>query len=303
VSGYIRIDAQMLDFEGEIWRPPSEAQSLILQATLGCSHNACTFCVSYKGRAFKVRGAEGIQRDLAHLTPTQKLSVSRVFLADGNALTMRTDEMLNVLHVLKSQLPNLERVGSYGYAKDVRNKSISELRQLRDEGLGIVYFGLETGDDEILRLVHKGVDSEENVTACKKIRNAGIPLSITIILGLGGESMSEQHAVSTARALNRIDPEYVGALTLMIPVDTPLHNITARGEFEPMRPFDILRELRLLVENLDLTECVFRTNHASNYLAIGGTLNRDRDSVVSLLSKVIDEENGAALRPSHARGL
>jgi radical SAM superfamily enzyme YgiQ (UPF0313 family) len=293
----------MFEYEGTIWRPPSEADSLILQATVGCSHNACTFCVSYKDRAFKVRGAERIQRDLAHLTRTQKLSVRRVFLADGNALTIRTDEMLNVLHILRSQLPNLERVGSYGYAKDVRNKSIDELKQLREAGLGIVYFGLETGDDDILRLVRKGVDCEENVAACKKIRSAGIPLSITIILGLGGESMSEQHAMSTAGALNRIDPEYVGALTLMIPEGTPLHEITARGEFQPMSPFAILRELRLLVENLDLTECIFRTNHASNYLAVGGTLNRDKDSVMSSLSKVIEEENDSALRPSYARGL
>jgi radical SAM superfamily enzyme YgiQ (UPF0313 family) len=293
----------MLEYEGSIWRPPSEAQSLILQATVGCSHNACIYCVSYKGKQFRVRGAEGIQSDLARLTEMQKHAVRRVFLADGNALTINTDEMLEILAVLKQEVPNLERVGAYAYAKDVRSKSVEELRRIHSAGMGIAYFGLETGDDEILGSIRKGVSSEENVAACKKIREAGIPVSITIILGLGGKELSEQHAVHTARALNEIDPEYVGALTLMIPTGTPLFEMVRRGEFKPMEPFDVLRELRLLVENLELTECIFRTNHASNYLPMGGTLSRDKEAMLSVLSEVVSSEDNAALRPGYLRGL
>ncbi len=293
----------MLEYEGTIWRPPSEAESLILQATVGCSHNACTFCVSYKDRPFRVRGAEGIETDLSSLTRNQKLGVTRVFLADGNALTMETEEMLSILRILKKNLPNLNRVGTYGYAKDIRTKSVEQLKQLRDAGLGIVYFGLETGDDEILRRVRKGVSSTENVAACRKIREAGIPLSITIILGLGGTELSERHAISTAKALNAIDPDYIGALTLMVPHGTPLFETVQNGGFKPMGAFDVLKELKLLVEHLALTECMFRTNHASNYLSVGGTLSRDKQAMLSVLSRTISERDETALRPSYFRGL
>ncbi|MCF2137623.1 MAG: radical SAM protein [Candidatus Thorarchaeota archaeon] len=293
----------MLRYEGTIWRPPSEARSLILQATIGCSHNACIFCVSYKDRKYRVRGAEGITADLRGLPTSIKNGVRRVFLADGNALAMTTDEMLATLQVLQKNLPALERVGVYAYAKDVRDKSISDLRQLKDAGLGIVYLGLETGDDELLRWCRKGVDSREMMEACKKIRSAGIPLSLTIILGLGGLEHSEQHAKATVQVLNKIDPEYVGALTLMIPRGTPLYEMTQRGEFEPMRPFDILRELRTLVEGIHLSNCVFRTNHASNYLPLGGTLNRDKYKILDTLDTVLERHDDSVLRPSGLRGL
>ncbi|TFG08583.1 radical SAM protein, partial [Candidatus Thorarchaeota archaeon] len=180
----------LLNYEGSIWRPPSEARSLILQATVGCSHNACTFCVSYKNKEYRVRGAQGIQSDLDSLPKSIKNNTRRVFLADGNALAMSTEEMQDVLRVLNRELPALERVGTYGYAKDVRDKSVEELKTLWEAGLGIVYLGLETGEDQLLRWVRKGVTTEENVEASLKIRRAGIPLSITIILGLGGKERS-----------------------------------------------------------------------------------------------------------------
>ncbi|MGY5862788.1 MAG: radical SAM protein, partial [Candidatus Thorarchaeota archaeon] len=163
----------MLRYEGSIWRPPSEARSLILQATIGCSHNACIFCVSYKDRNYRVRGSEEIANDLAELPPTYKQRIRRVFLADGNALAMDTTRLKDTLDILREGLPNLERTGVYGYAKDVRNKSIEDLRELHEAGLGIVYLGLETGDDELLRWARKGVTTEENISACRKIRDAG----------------------------------------------------------------------------------------------------------------------------------
>ncbi|UCH05951.1 MAG: radical SAM protein [Candidatus Thorarchaeota archaeon] len=293
----------MIRYEGSIWRPPSEARSLILQATIGCSHNACTYCVSYKDRQYRVRGADGIAADLAMLDKQAKERVRRVFLADGNALAMDTPEILGTLSVLEHELPNLERVGIYGYAKDVRNKSTDDLRDIGSAGLGIVYLGLETGNDELLRWSRKGITSKENIEACKKIRAAGIPLSLTIILGLGGIEHSETHASKTAEALNAIDPEFVGALTLMIPPGTPLFEMTKRGEFCPMSPEESLEELRLLIEQLELSECVFRTNHASNYLPLAGTLNRDQRKLLDLLESVLGSKDQTPLRPEYLRGL
>ncbi len=293
----------MVQYEGSIWRPPSEARSLILQATIGCSHNACIFCVSYKNKKYRVRGAEGIEKDLAGLSDIQKSRATRVFLADGNALAMDTDEMADVLKRLYDELPNLERVGTYAYAHDVDEKTINDLQRLHKLGLGIVYLGMETGDDELLRWIRKGVSNRVNIDACKKIREAGIPLSLTIILGLGGLKNSERHAIATASALNQIDPEYVGALTLMTPPTTPIHEMVKRGDFTPMSSINILRELRIIVERLELTDCIFRTNHASNYLAVRGTLSRDKQRVLDRIDAVLEKGDTSSLRPSYLRGL
>jgi radical SAM superfamily enzyme YgiQ (UPF0313 family) len=296
-------DDILIQYEGSIWRPPSEARSLILQATVGCSHNACIFCVSYKNKTYRVRGAKGIQMDLSELPAKYKGAVRRVFLADGNALAMPTEELVNTLFILRDEIPNLERVGVYGYAKDVRSKSVEDLKSLNDAGLGIIYLGLETGDDELLRWARKGIDSNDNIAACSKIRKAGILLSLTIILGLGGLDNSEKHAQKTANVLNIIDPDYVGALTLMTPPGTRINEIVRSGEFVPMKPMEILNELRLLVENLDLSNCVFRTNHASNYLALGGHLPEDKLKILAALKEAIGSNDESVLRPSFARGL
>jgi radical SAM superfamily enzyme YgiQ (UPF0313 family) len=237
------------------------------------------------------------------LNEETKTRIRRVFLADGNALAMDTSDTLRTLDILESELPSLERVGTYAYAKDVRSKSIEDLIEIRNAGLGIVYFGLETGDDNLLRWSRKGVTSKENVEACKKIRDAEIPLSLTIILGLGGSEHSSGHASKTAEALNSIDPEYVGALTLMIPPGTPLHEMTQRGEFKPMSPYEILQELKLLIGQLDLSECVFRTNHASNYLPLAGTLNRDQQRLLNVLNSALESDEPISLKPEFLRGL
>lgn len=290
-------------YEGSIWRPPSEARSLILQATIGCSHNACIFCVSYKAKNYQIRGSEGIQSDLDSLPDSYKNRVSRVFLADGNALSMPTEELLRTLKVLGKELPSLTRVGLYGYAKDVREKSVEDLKALNKAGLGIVYLGLETGDDDLLRWARKGVDSSENIASCKKIRDAGIPLSLTIILGMGGLEKSEEHAKATARVLNEIDPEYIGALTLMTPPGTHIHELVQSKDFVPMQPMEILKELRILVDHLELSHCIFRTNHASNYLPIRGVLNADKKSILEVLTETIENADISSLRPGYMRGL
>ncbi len=293
----------MINYEGSIWRPPSEARSLILQATVGCSHNACTFCVSYKRKKYRLRGRTGLSMDLSGLSDVYKMRVKRVFLADGNALSMSYQDWSETLDLLYQELSNLERVSTYGYAKDVDDKTIDDLRELKELGLDLVYLGLETGHDGLLKWSRKGVTSRENIQACTKIRSAGIPLSLTIILGLGGTEYSEEHAQTTASALSEIDPEYVGALTLMIPSGTPLYEMTKRNEFTPMGPMETLNELYILVDNLELTKCVFRTNHASNYLPIRGTLNQDKEDILSTLRTVLDSKDTEKLRPSHMRGL
>ena len=241
--------------------------------------------------------------DLNGLPTHYKNTVRRVFLADGNALAMPTQEILEILYLLKDGIPNLERVGVYGYAKDVRTKTIEEMKALKNAGLGIIYLGLETGDNELLRWACKGITSEENIVSCSKIREANISLSLTIILGLGGLDNSEKHARRTAEVLNRIDPEYIGALTLMTPPSTRIYDMVKSGEFVPMKPMEILRELRLLIENLELSNCIFRTNHASNYLALSGKLPEDRDRILSVLDNTITSGDESILRPSYTRGL
>ena len=296
-------DCLLIQYEGSIWRPPSEARSLILQATIGCSHNSCIFCVSYKQKEYRIRGVEGIHEDLGGLSKHHKNVVRRVFLADGNALAIPINEMVKILRLLHDELPNLERVGVYGYAKDVRNKTIKDLQVIKNAGLGIVYLGLETGNDELLRWSGKGIDSSENITACSKIRDAGIALSLTIILGLGGLEKSETHARRTAEVLNKIDPEYIGALTLMTPPGTRIFDMVSIGEFVPMKALEILMELKMLVEGLELTDCVFRTNHASNYLALGGHLPEDKTKILAVLNQAIASGDESHLRPSYSRGL
>jgi radical SAM superfamily enzyme YgiQ (UPF0313 family) len=216
---------------------------------------------------------------------------------------MNTNDMASILELLHAELPNLERVGTYAYARDVDEKTVKDIQRLHELGLGIVYIGLETGDDELLKWIRKGVSNQENIDACKKIREAGIPLSLTIILGLGGLEISERHATATAASLNEIDPEYVGALTLMTPPTTPIYEMVKRGDFTPMSSFEILKELRTLVENLELKNCIFRTNHASNYLAVRGTLSRDKQRVLDKIDAVLERGDTRNLRPSYLRGL
>ena len=274
-------------------------EKFVFVSGIGCSSRFPYYMNTYgfhgiHGRASAI--ATGVK------TANPELSVWQI-TGDGDALAMSTNEMLSTLDVLHNGLPNLERVGVYAYAKNLRDKTVDDLRQLHQAGLGIIYYGLETGDDSLLRWARKGVDNSENIEACKKIREAGIPLSITIILGLAGEQGSKQHAIATADTLNAIDPEYVGALTLMTPGGTRIHEMVTTGEFRPMDPFDILLELKILIEHLDLTECVFRTNHASNYLPLKGTLNHDRAEMLNVLKHVINSHDSSILRQSYSRGL
>ncbi len=289
-----------------VYRPPSEAYSLLIQATIGCSRASCTFCASWlfnkkKIKQFSIRPREEIEADLTEARRIYGENVTKIFFLDSNALIMKTEELMNLCEFSHAIYPRLERIGVYGCAKDVLEKSVEELKMLKEAGLGIIYMGLESGDDETLKLVHKGVTSAEQVKAGLMIMQSGIPLSVTIILGLGGKNRWREHARFTGIACSQINPTYLGALTLMLVPGTPLHQKTQNGEFEMLNPHEILEEMKILVKNLDLDGCIFRSNHASNYLPIGGILSQEKDEILKTIQLGLDQKIG--LRPDFLRAL
>ena len=286
-------------YDMPLFRPPSEARSLIVQATIGCSHNRCTFCGMYKMKKFRVKQVEEIKREL-EMFRSYYGDVRRIFLADGNAMCMRTEDLVEVLRYARSLFPSLERVSAYATPMDLLEKSVDELRWLREEGLSLVYLGVESGDDRILEEIRKGVSSTEMIEAGKKVIRAGMTLSITAITGLGGKDRSFEHAKNTAELLNRMQPHYTAFLTLMIVENTPLYMRLKKGEFRPLNQFEILRELRWVIEDLNY-RTVFRANHASNYLPIRANLPEDKEEVLRLIDYAMDHPE--VLRPEHLRGL
>lgn len=281
-------------------RPPSEAYSYILQTTYGCSHNACTFCATYKGVRYQHRPLEEIFEDIG-MAGKAIPRTSRVFLADGDALERSTADLLAILGRLERAFPRLERVGIYANARNLLEKSPEELAELRESRLGIFYLGLESGDDDVLRKVKKGATSDEMVEAVLKGREAGMEASVIVLLGLGGESGSARHAECSAGVISRMQPEYISALTLMVIPGTSLHRRMLEGDFALIDSLGMLKELRVLVDGIDVPESVFRSNHASNYLSLRGVLSRDREGILAAIDGAL--ANPEMLRPEHMRGL
>ncbi len=288
-------------YEGSIFRPPSEANSLILQATIGCSHNRCTFCGTYREKSFRIKSFDELKRDVEIVLPYYQ-NIDRIFLADGNALVIPTPELIKVLKFLYGKFSRLKRVGSYACPGDLLKKSVIELKQLRKAGLRIIYLGLESGSDKILKSVRKGALSKHMINGAKKVKEAGIKLSIIMILGLGGKTDSEEHARESARVINAMDPDYVGALTLMVVEGTEIAQLLKKGEFELLEPYEIFQELRILIENLDVTNTVFRANHASNYIPVGGTFPQDKSQILKKLDKIL-ASNDVSFKPEWLRAL
>lgn len=290
-----------MEYEGIVIRPPSEAESLILQVTLGCSHNKCTFCPTYKGRRFRIKDLEIIKSEIdeaASYGPFRK-----VFLADGDALIIPQPKLLAILEYLHKKIKGLRRVGIYGNAKSILRKSAEELRELKERKLGIIYLGVETGDQELLQKVHKGVSYEQMVEAGHRVKEAGITLSVTVLLGLGGVKYSNQHALATAKILSDIDPDFASALTLMVVPGTPLYEEMKAGHFRLPSPFQLIEELGIIIANANFTQCYFTSNHASNYLPIKARLPRDKEAVVNLIRRVVSSGDSSILRPEYLRGL
>lgn len=289
-------------YHGTVIRPPSEAYSYILQVTYGCSHNRCTFCGTYLEKPFQPRNPAEIFDDIALAKQTMS-DPRRVFLADGDALVLSNRRLIEILERLTNTFPHLERVGSYANAQNIIRKSSQELEILRKKGLKLLYLGLESGSDEVLRRINKGVDAGQMTAAVRKAKAAGMRVSIIGILGVGGAEISKQHAAATGQVVNAMDPDYFSMLTLMLVPGTKLHQQWQDEAFQLLSPEEMLAELRTVIANLDgLTNCVFRTNHASNYLPLKGTLPQDKEQLLAALDGALAMGRGA-LRPEHRRGL
>ena len=277
-------------YEGSLYRPPSEAYSLIVQATIGCTHNKCTFCSMYKDKRFRVRSTDEIIEDFQIGRERYKY-VKRIFIADGDALAIKNEELMKILSFIKEKFPECERVGIYGSPKAILSKSNQELEKLKSLGLGIIYLGVESGSEKILKAINKGVTRKEMVKAGKKVVEADIELSITLISGIGGKIDSYEHAIESAKIINEINPNYVGLLTLIVEEGTPLYEDVKNGKFDLLSPREVLLETKKMVENLNVDNCVFRSNHASNYVALKGTLSQDKDLILSQIEEGLQIAN------------
>lgn len=279
-----------MQYYGNVFRPPSEARSLIIQATVGCAHNKCSFCYMYKDDNFIIRPLEDIIKDLIEMSQYGSYW-RRIFLADGDALVLKTSDLLEILKTIKQYYPNIERVSSYATAGDINRKSIEELKALRDAGLEMLYIGFESGDDEILRKINKGLTYKDYVSAMAKCKEVGFKTSITIIAGLGGVELMEQNAKGTAKIISETKPDYVSYLTMRIYKNTPLYLDYINGKFNMPNAEEILQEMKIFLENVDSEGTIFRSNHASNYVLLAGTLNEDKKGLIEAIDKTLKKKN------------
>ena len=283
-----------------IFRPPSEADSLILQVTVGCSYNRCTFCGAYQGKRFRIKHFEEIKEDIDEAS---LYKIRRVFLADGDALAIPQEKLLQILSYLKEKLKGLERVGIYANAKDILRKDVKELKALKELGLGIIYLGLESGDPEVLNRIKKNATVEQLIGAGKRVKESGILLSVTVILGLGSVEGSQRHAIETGKVLSEMDPDYVGALSLMIVPGTPIEKEIEAGRLVLPTPFGLIQELEMMIRNSQFTRCFFASNHASNYLPLRIRLPEQKEEALKRIREVLKKKDPDLLRPEYLRAL
>ncbi|MDY6835551.1 MAG: radical SAM protein [Chloroflexota bacterium] len=303
-----------------IIRPPSEWKSYYLPMTSGCSNNTCEFC-GYYGSKLRIRPLADIKEEIDALSlymrqrilvPGMSRTVyeiahswdgKRVFLQDGDALVYPTDKLIEALTYLNDEFPQLERIATYATTQDLLRCSVKQLEELRKLKLGIVYVGIESGDEEVLQTQRKGVSGWDIVSAGKKAKEAGIDLSVTVILGLAGSEGSEQHCIRTSEILSALDPEYAAALTLTLVPGTPLYKKAQGGKFHSISPWQSLQELKLIVEKCNLSHCFFSSMHASNYLAVRGVLPHEKDKMLRSIDSILTKEDVSMLRPEYLRGL
>jgi len=304
----------------DIIRPPSEAAAYFLPLTFGCSNNSCGFCNFY-GEKLQIRDLPDVKKEIDALAAYHQSAIQtagqpsiiyyianewdgrRVFLQDGDALVYPFPQLIQALEYLNSHFPNLERISSYATAQDILRRSHEEMIQLRKLKLGILYMGVESGDDAILQNIGKGVTSEQIIEAGRKIKDAGILSSVTVILGLGGTELSQEHALATAKILTALDPDYAGALTLTLVPGTPMYERVKRGEFHIISPLQSLQELKTIIENSHFTDCFFSSMHASNYLSVRGKLPEKKSQMLAQLNMVLSKNDPSLLRPEFMRGL
>ena len=278
------------DYSQPLYRPPSEAWSMIIQVTEGCSHNKCRFCYMYKGKQFRLKSIEEIKEHIEWLKPMYK-NPRRIFLADGNVLCLKTEKLLELLNYIKKEFPNIERISSYSGPLDLLRKTDQELKSIREAGLELLYMGVESGSDKVLSMMNKGVNQQEMIEAGHKAINAGFKFSCMIISGLGGREFMEEHAVESAKVISAIAPHYFSLLRLVAEERSELAECIEEGKFQLLTPLQILDENILMLENLELTDCIFRANHVSNHVNLAGTLNQDRDLLIDKLKRVRKSPN------------
>ena len=289
-----------MKYEGMIFRPPSEADSLILQVTVGCSYNRCTFCAAYQGKRFRIKSLEEIKEDVDEVS---SYKIRRVFLADGDALSIPQKGLIQILSYLHAKLKGLERVGIYANAKDILRKDVEELKALKDLGLGILYLGLESGDPEVLKRIKKNATVDQLIRAGKRVKESGVVLSVTVILGIGGVEGSQSHAVETGKVLSEMDPDYVGALSLMIVPGTPIAKEIETGTLVLPTPFALIQELETMIANCQFTHCFFASNHASNYLPLRIQMPEEKEEALMRIREVLRRKDPDLLRPEYLRAL
>ncbi len=289
-----------MHYQGNIFRPPSEANSILLQVTTGCSHNKCTFCAMYKGSRFSIKSDDIIFADI-EFAATHCRRQNRLFLCDGDALILPQQRLVRILTEIKTKLPWVNRVGVYANTKSIKRKSVAQLEELKNLGLLIAYMGLESGDDRTLEDINKGADSGQMIEMGGKIRSAGIKLSVTVILGIAQIERSLIHARETGRVLSGIDPEYVGALSLMLTPGTPIYHEWEKGKWTLPGPQEMLEELGVMIACTELSNGYFHANHASNYLPIDCRLQKDKLQVLAMLDQAIAGKT--PLMPDYMRAL
>lgn len=275
-----------MKYYGRIFRPPSEARSLIIQATVGCSHNKCRFCDMYKEKSFFIRPLKEILEELKE-TSFYMPNIEKVFLGDGDALIMKTEDLLEILRAIKKYFKNIKQISVYASPKSILSKSVEELKLLEENGLSLLYLGLESGDDKVLKYMQKGVDSENMIEAARKVKEAGMKLSVTLISGLGGKERWQEHAINSAKVLSQMNPEYLGLLTLRAEGNAPLVKDIEEGRFKMLGPEEIMLETKLLLENINSPGTIFRSNHISNYVNLAGTLNKDSKALIETIDKAL----------------
>lgn len=270
-----------------LYRPPSEARSLIIQVTEGCSHNKCRFCYMYKCKDFRIKSKEEIIEHIKWLKEYDK-KPERIFLADGNVLCLKTEKILDLLNYIKTEFPTSKRISSYSGPLDILRKSDEELRTIRKAGIELLYMGVESGSDNILALMQKGVNQAQMIEAGQKAVRAGFKLSCMIISGLGGTEHMHEHAVESAKVISAINPHYFSLLRLVVEEKSELADDIKQGKFHLLTPLEVLDENIIMLENMELNNCIFRANHVSNHVNQAGTLNQDKDMLVAKLKKLRD---------------
>ena len=278
------------DYSQPLYRPPSEARSMIIQVTEGCSHNKCRFCYMYKDKQFRLKSKEEIKEHIEWLRPMYK-NPNRIFLADGNVLCLKTEKILELLDYINNEFPNVQRISSYAGPLDLLRKSEEELKSIREAGLELLYMGVESGSDKVLSMMNKGVSQREMIEAGQKAINAGFKFSCMIISGLGGREYMKEHAVESAKVISLINPHYFSLLRLVVEEKSELTEDVRQGKFHLLTPLQVLDENIIMLENMELADCIFRANHVSNHINQAGTLNQDKDKLVERLKKFRNSPN------------